>query len=70
MKKYEYRTIVLKQKQKLSGAKEIPELESTLTNEGKKGWRLNCVVYPAGTAIGRGETIILVFEREMEQSNE
>jgi len=68
MKRYEYKTITIKQKRLgLFGWGEIPELENILNREGKDGWRLREVILPSA-AFGESHKIIVILERELDQN--
>jgi hypothetical protein len=62
MKKYEYKIIEMKNKEKLlkSGA---PKLIKMLNEEGEKGWRLVQIHYPLAKHLNLG-ILNVIFERE------
>ena len=65
MAKYEYKTIVLKQKGLgLFRSRKVPDLENALNREGQDGWRFREVVLPS-FAFGESDRVIVVFEREL-----
>ncbi|RKU31760.1 DUF4177 domain-containing protein [Candidatus Poribacteria bacterium] len=66
MQKYEYKTIRLSQKGWGFKSRSIPELESTLNEEGKEGWRLCNIVQPAA-AFGETTAIIIILEKIIEE---
>ena len=66
MKRYEYKTIILKQKgSTIFGSVRIPdsELDDILNREGEDGWRLCEIIRPSG-AFGEATDVIIVFERD------
>ena len=69
MVKYEYKTVILKQKGLGFVSKNIPDLESTLNREGREGWRLCEIVIPSA-ALGDSTRAIVIFERELGQSKD
>jgi hypothetical protein len=67
MKRYEYRTVALKQTgSAILGSKRIPdsELDDALNREGQDGWRFRAITYPSG-AFGEASDVIVIFEREL-----
>ncbi len=64
MRKYEYKTVTLKQKGLGFVSRSIPDLERTLNREGREGWRLSEIVQPI--SIGEGTRVIVIFERKLE----
>ncbi len=65
MTKYEYKTIRIDQKGwGLYKSRKIPDLENTLNQEGKEGWRLCEIVLPSA-AFGESDAVIVIFEREL-----
>ncbi len=66
MQKYEYKTIRLSQKGWGFKSRSIPDLESTLNQEGKEGWRLCNIVQPAA-AFGESTAIIIILEKVIEE---
>ncbi len=64
MKKYEYKTVILKQQGLGFSSRKIPGLESTLNTNGKEGWRLHEIVIPSA-ALADSNKVILIFEREL-----
>ena len=49
-------------------SRSIPELENTLNQEGKDGWRLCEIVQPAA-AFGEATAVIAIFEKIIENPN-
>lgn len=68
MQKYEYKTIRVSQKGWGFKSRGIPELENTLNQEGKDGWRLCEIVQPAA-AFGETTAVIVIFEKVVEDLN-
>jgi hypothetical protein len=65
MQKYAYKTITLAQKGLgWFASRSIPELEETLNQEARLGWRLRELLMPSG-AKGESDKVILIFEREL-----
>lgn len=66
MPRYEYKSITLDQKGwGLFKSRTIPDLDKTLNEEGRKGWRLNNVIQPSG-AYGESDKVILILEKLVE----
>ena len=66
MKKYEYKTVYLKQTgSTFLASRKIPDLEDTLNREGQQGWRLREVISRSESS-GTSDKVILILERELE----
>jgi hypothetical protein len=59
LKKYEYKTVTVKQKMNLIKPTEYKDFEKVLNEEGMQGWKVRQVIYPTL------ERIIVIFEREI-----
>jgi len=59
VKKYEYKTVTVKQKMNLLKPSGFKDLEKILNEEGIQGWKVRQVIYPTI------ERIIVIFEREL-----
>lgn len=63
--RYEYKTITLAQKGLgWFSSRKVPELEETLTQEARQGWRFCQLMMPSGIK-GESDKVILIFEREL-----
>lgn len=66
MQRYEYKAITLKQKGLgLFASRKVPNLQETLSQEGRDGWRFKDVILPSG-AFGESDRVIVVFERVLD----
>ena len=59
MKKYEYKTVTVKQKMNLIKPTEYKDFEKILNEEGMQGWKVRQIIHPTL------ERIIVIFEREI-----
>lgn len=67
MQRYEYKTITLKQKGLgFFTSRKVPNLEETLNQEGKDGWRFRDIILPSG-AFGESDRVIVVLERVLDE---
>jgi hypothetical protein len=59
--KYEYKTVVLAFKAGLF-KQGLPDIEGTLSSEGRDGWRLRQIILPS-SSWGSSDSVVAILER-------